>query len=244
MFISFLEWCVFKKEFAFKESLELFVMRGEIPGNFALWFMATFIIVKTVVTIIDIRKMAVFFLPLCFILSYVLNRLDFDIPIYCENIFLGFFYFCLGYTYVKTKDVEVCYRGWSVLAKYLWIIVSVAIMIGYLFRPSWVEMPGNVVVYGNYIIGFMGAGAAIIIINFIFSKIGRISILEWVGRNSLVVLGTHLNILLFGKVIAISLSPDTNLQCLIMISLIVVLMPIIVRVFSHPRFTFLGLNHG
>ncbi len=218
-------------------------MTGAIPGNFALYFMATFIMVKTFTNYFDIRKKLLLLMFVCYLFAFALNRLDMDIPIYCENFFLGLFYFCLGQLYVKTKDVELLIKGRTIKGYILWQFIAVIVMIAYLFIPSWVEFPGNLVVYGNYTIGFIGAGAAIIIINQLFSYIGSNKVLEWIGRNSLLILGTHLNIMLLGNFIAIKMTYSQNLQILINLLSVVIIMPVIVKLFKYPRLSFLGLSH-
>ena len=164
------------------------IICNEAPiANLPLWFLATFLIVKTVGQLITSFQYAFVILLSSFVLAYVASQFKTGF-IWIGNIPLSLSFFISGYllkSFYQKKMVIIC---------------SLLLIIFYIIHPVYIGVRSNEVVFGDYYyLGWLYSVSACIILVFFFKKYLDFSIpvLSMIGRESMIFFASHYLILYF-----------------------------------------------
>lgn len=116
-------------------------------------------------------------------IGFLLSYLEIFVPLWFDTSCVALLYFYMGY-FVSIHNIEQK----SIKTGYL-IIGAVFVYLLYLLMPVTIAMSINK--YSNYILA-ISSGALIVLFILIISKLlDKITLLAWIGSNSLVILCTH-----------------------------------------------------
>lgn len=158
------------------------ILAGTTCGNQPLWFLVSLFIVKVIYSVADnhIRYPILVVIP-SIIVACLLYYLGNPLPDYFCNGSAGLAFYAIGYALSK---------------KQYFIPIAVLSIIVYLSFAIWgitvVDMRGNSLRQGTYVLWFVISTAGCVTFNSIFSYIPyRFKILTWVGKNAMILYVTH-----------------------------------------------------
>lgn len=207
---------------------EITVSEMALPGNPAMWFLSSLFFCHILIALL--QKLCRYWVYVSMIIGFFMAIFFLRFPpqlwnktLLFPNIFMGLFFFACGYLF-KTKQYTVALFISSIL---LLIILS-------FFDTAELDVRingGANCPILSYILFYARALCAILIINYIASKLPEKylsnSIISYIGRNSMGYYVLHMPIMLLCKIVLLhvpSISFET--QCLIMLSVIIVTLPI------------------
>lgn len=165
--------------------------------NYTLWFLAALFCINIIFTLLHRISDNMLFLGISAITlsAFSLSTLsrDMELPFYIDSAMAALPFFFLGYCLRRTAILSVNGIGpYSMLVAAGMIAIAFACsMIG--DKPYIVF--GTMTINGNPILFFIGAAAIVIAAFIICKRIGPISYIRYIGRYSLIILGTHALIL-------------------------------------------------
>lgn len=169
----------------------IFITRGFIEGNDALWFLLSLFIVREFANIIIKNNLPLsIMIVVCFLLSYGLYKWGwYNYTWWFGNVFSGLFFFLLGY-WLKNKEEAMAIILLSAFIMLAFIIAHFTRLIDF----PYLYMHANKMSSGSYVLFFPMATAGIVVINYLFRICYTrysLNIFEFIGRNSMIIYVTH-----------------------------------------------------
>jgi len=158
------------------------ILSGTTCGNQPLWFLISLFMVKVIYSFVDNHtKYPVLVIVPSIIAACALFYLDNPLPDYFSNGSAGLAFYAIGYALRKKQQS---------------ITIAVLSIIVYLSFVTWgitaVDMRGNSLTQGIYLLWFVISTAGCVTFNSIFCRIPyRFKILTWVGKNAMILYVTH-----------------------------------------------------
>lgn len=160
------------------------LLHGSVAGNGPLWFLFSLFVVRLSFSfLLNKNANIVLVLLLSALFGFCTTVVPLPLPEYIGNISLGLSFCSAGYI-MKFIDFH----------KYNIILGGGIFVTTKLFIPSSVDMAHNWILYGNYFVYFIQSILGFVIVNYLFTKtmFGRISILQYLGRESMGLLCIHI----------------------------------------------------
>lgn len=198
---------------------EIFIQEATV-WNGALWFLPSLYIVKWLACVLFTRINVTVVSIAALALASLMHYTGFNYPFYLGNIFLGLFFYSLGYLMKKAQ-----FSLWSFIPALMIYVVSMAVPIitNYFdFRYNTVDESDN------YFLVLLYSVSGIIAFNYLFNKLAdrEIPVLSGIGRNSVVILCVHYPVIKFLTGTLGRIHPFTPVQTWVIVSLL--LMPVLI----------------
>lgn len=136
------------------------ILYGSIPANLPLWFLLSLFIVKTTYNAAIGRIPDIYLIIIALAVAFLHNHLGLDAPRYLANGALGLVFFILGF---RMKSLQ--YKSKIIVG------IAVAVYAVSIAWPANIDMFGNTLLNGWYLLAVVYTLAGIIVIN----KIAKIT---------------------------------------------------------------------
>ena len=168
----------------------------------AVWFLLCLFNVEIIYFFIrksKVRKYTGLIIIIIFCIGVIFSKLAiFRLPFWLDIVPFGILFYHLGHLIKKNKKVQ-----YSLLVKIILTVLFICISIitivlnfDYCYNDKFLGRIDMLYLhFGNYIYFIIGAMAGIFTWQIIAEIIKQNNILEWIGRNTLLIMGTHLIIL-------------------------------------------------
>lgn len=176
--------------FFLKKNIKGIVFWGSVESNLPLWFLLTLFFVRLLFdSSCQLLKNTFPVFPLSICLSLGFFLLDFNIPYYFENVFLGLAFFSLGYS-----------LGTLRLKLSLMPVIVLFLTQSFFFEPYVSFRSNSSESFLNYVVWLEWSVLGIIIINTVFLWLGSkknrlvrffVEILGFLGKNSMLFYCSH-----------------------------------------------------
>lgn len=203
-----------------KKTIYDFCYSATLPGNIALWFLPTLLVVQVLFCLARLappenkeRRFSIFVLLLVF--CYYIRDERFFCPCYIKNISLGLAAYIFGFV---LKDKQN-----TLFVLCLSCMTYVAVL---LFYPSSINFMENKIINGNYVLAIMYSFAGCILINNIMMRFfpNGINVLNYIGKKSMDYYAPHMIVLTLCLFTPLCLVPYIKiLQC----CMCIVILPLI-----------------
>lgn len=175
---------------------------GFLWGNEPLWWLITLFLVKCIYSLVNNQnRIIVFFITICSLLiANWLCLIGFDKPLWIGNTMQASFFFGMGYL-LKDGINRVEVLSISIIL----YVVSIFII------PSDIGMVWNSLNRGNYFIAAFGyLGGCIVWYNLATLFFSESRLLSYIGKNSLIIYGTHNILLVLARIISYPIIGDND----------------------------------
>lgn len=211
--------------------LRSLVLGGCIPGNTPLWFLPSLFVTQCVSIFLLTQKnspwlWALVSIVLGFGISFIDSRF---IPTYIKSTFGGVFFFCMGNW---LKDWQ--YKWWMTIVMVLSVIIVILCHIsGFDIRENSVD--------GYYFLGAVVSLVGCIAINGLtkwIQLILKLRILQYIGRNAMLIYVTHWIVLLLSvRLVASDILCINNTKWLLLIGGLscLITIPIYIKVLKYVK---------
>lgn len=162
--------------------LKEIVLSGTTCGNQPLWFLFSLFMVRVIYSIVENKiKHPIFIAIPAIMLATILNMYNNPLPDYVSNGSAGLAFFSMGYA-LRRKQHLISVSLISIVIYLLFAIYGITV----------VDMRGNSLQQGVYVLWFIIAVAGCVAFNSVFEKIPyEFKVLSWVGKNAMVIYVTH-----------------------------------------------------
>lgn len=162
-----------------------------VPGNLALWFLIALFCSRFLFILLK-RLFSTDIIMLLSLSIVVLNYiLDIHAPLWVVNIPAGLLFYSLGARIGNLHENKYVSLSLMILFVVLWLLC-----------PSFVGFRSMTLLYGNFFIFIIGSICGIFGINYIFQRLPKLSVLEYVGKNSMLYYVIHWPVLSIGALVA------------------------------------------
>lgn len=166
---------------------ELFYLEGTVGWNSPLWFLVVLFFVELIFSVFKspLYKMTISFVGL--IGGFLLSLINTNFIIGINAIFIGVFFYGFGYILRKHSIIEKLgkHKLPSIVSTSSFLVLNIVISL--INQP--VSIYENVV--GNYFYFIVAALSGVLFMVIVFSKTRSVKILEFYGKNTLFIMGTH-----------------------------------------------------
>lgn len=151
------------------------LLEGSSPGNLALWFLLSLFCVR-IIWAFCYEKNRLYIIPFLCLIAPLMHFVDIKYPFYLANISSGLTYFGFGFI---LKDFKINNPYVIITLTALWISSII-------YFPNMIDMRGNSLNSGYYILSFPQNLLGILAINSLFEKLQiKCNILSNIGKNSM-----------------------------------------------------------
>ena len=167
-----------------------------LRGIDTLWFLPTLFIGEILLYVVDanrmLKKILIFIIPILFYVSFVLFKLDNIIVVKC---LISFWFLLIGNLLFEFFNLLKLSENNKKIGLLLVLFLGHLII---LFVNGHVDL-NNLVLGNNVLLYFIGSflnGLILIILSMLISNIGSIALLDFYGKQSLFIMGTHTALLI------------------------------------------------
>lgn len=157
------------------------LMCGSLLGNTPLWFLLSLFMVQLIYSVIHNKIKDELIFMMGALVAFIIYFIDVNITLLFSNTSLGLAFYAIGH---KLKERQ-----------YFWHIMIVSLIIYFcvfIVYPSAIDFHANKVICGQYILAILFSLSGCILCNNIFKRLPiRISILSYIGKNSMVFYVQH-----------------------------------------------------
>lgn len=160
----------------------------------AVWFILILFMVEVFFYFLYkwLGRFTFFTIPISLIFALIFEDYNIRVPYRLATIPAGLFFFGIGYCYKESIKKSLKWISESKKNSVPWIIVLFTVSLIRVFLAHKTELASNSFVFSDYVISLSGVGFVL----FSACVIGRLRILEYYGRNTLVILGTHVLVII------------------------------------------------
>ncbi len=216
-----------------KNTILSFIRDGD-PGmsNLPLWFLLSLFFTSVVFSVIEKYnlKWIIVFFP---IISFLLYRYSVSLYLGLDNLFLGIFFYYLGYCSKKAdKKHEIL----------ILIICTIIYAATTYFDPSYLDFKINDLINGNYFLYLLSAISGILLFSGLFKYSSGIRPVNYVGRQSMVYFVLHWPIILLTTCVyrLFSLESSGYLYALVVFIAVFSLIPVLNKILNNKFKVFIG----
>jgi len=176
----------------FLHPLKSIILRGNIKGNGALWFLLSLFFVRQISNILISKQLlpAPILSVICCAFAFVLYYLGwYNYSWWFGNLFSGLCFFLLGY-WMNNKKLN----WFSTMLALLFFVGCLVLKMFRLVEFPYLYMHANKMYCGNYILFYPLAFSGVLLTNHFFEILSskmKFTILNYIGRNSMNFYVTH-----------------------------------------------------
>ena len=174
----------------FEDSLRLFYYNGNpIPMNKVIWFLFVLFWVEIFNYLLKKVNLVVKIIVSCglgYLVSYYIGVNEFRLPLGLDILPMALCFFCIG---IASKTILTKYSDRLKFRPIFLITSTVLLLINFLFS---IQMDMMKLFYGNALLLFLCFSLGTVSLLSLSTLIKKNGVIEFYGRNSLIVLGTHL----------------------------------------------------